>query len=104
MKSKLSLQEHIRQSRIAAQANKAKGNRHGKILADLYSDPAHFIEEIIQNAEDACQRAKIQNGVISITLFADAIQIAHNGIPFDENDLMAITTFGVTTKKKQTRY
>lgn len=98
---RITLQEHIRQSRIAAEANKVKGNRHGKILADLYADPAHFVEEIVQNTEDACSRCGKFEGEMQIALFADAIEIRHNGIPFDDSDVMAITTFGVTTKKNR---
>lgn len=98
---RITLDEHIRQSRIAAEANKVKGNRHGSILADLYADPAHFVEEIIQNTEDACQRAEQYEGAMQISLYSDTIEIRHNGIPFDDMDVMAITTFGVTTKKNR---
>lgn len=98
---KISLEEHIRQSQIAAQANKLKGNRHGQILSGLYTDPAHLIEELIQNAEDAYSRLnhKDNNASVLFELDSDGLHVFHNGMDFDENDLMAITTFAVTTKK-----
>ncbi len=34
---RISLQEHIAQSKIAVAANLAKGNRHGQILSMLYT-------------------------------------------------------------------
>ncbi|HBG70337.1 MAG: hypothetical protein A2W93_15890 [Bacteroidetes bacterium GWF2_43_63] len=100
MKS-ISLQEHINQSRIAAAANRAKGNRHGQILSMLYSDPYHFIEELIQNAEDAIARRKDNTlfGFVKIIIDDNGISFFHNGDPFSETDLMAITTFASTTKK-----
>ena len=100
MKS-ISLQEHINQSRIAAAANRAKGNRHGQILSMLYSDPYHFVEELIQNAEDAIARRKNESvsGFVKIIISETGISFFHNGDPFSETDLMAITTFASTTKK-----
>lgn len=98
---KISLEEHIRQSHIAAQANKLKGNRHGQILSGLYTDPAHLIEELIQNAEDAYSRLNKKDIPAKILFELDryGLHIFHNGKDFDEADLMAITTFAVTTKK-----
>jgi len=97
---KISLQEHIAQSKIAVAANLAKGNRHGQILSMLYADPFHFIEELIQNAEDALARNKNNAaGFVKIVLHENGIHFFHNGAPFNEPDLMSITTFASTTKK-----
>ncbi len=100
MKS-ISLQDHINQSKIAAAANRAKGNRHGQILSMLYADPYHFIEELLQNAEDALARQKDSAliGIVKIIITGTDISFYHNGDPFNEIDLMAITTFASTTKK-----
>ena len=74
-------------------------NSH-EIIADLYSDPTHFIFEIIQNAEDA--KAKYVN----FTLVDDSLIIEHNGDIFTYNeiderysDIHSITTVGNSTKK-----
>jgi hypothetical protein len=98
---KLSLQEHIKRSREAVAANKAKGNKHAELFATMYTQPSRFIEEILQNTEDACAR-KNSNGInftIRFKLFPDKIEIHHHGKDFDEEDLMSITTFANTTKK-----
>ncbi len=99
----ISLKEHITQSKIAVAANKAKGNKHGQLLSMLYSDPFHFIEELLQNAEDAIARRKNANepGFVKIVMNNTNIDFLHNGDPFDESDLMAVTTFASTTKKGQ---
>ncbi|HOV11432.1 MAG TPA: hypothetical protein PLL90_06685, partial [Bacteroidales bacterium] len=55
---KLTLAEHIAKSRIIVAANKAKGNRHAEMFATMYAQPARFIEEILQNTEDAYARKK----------------------------------------------
>jgi len=97
---KLTLAEHIAKSRIIVAANKAKGNRHAEMFATMYAQPARFIEEILQNTEDAYARKKAGDAGNSIRfkLFADRIEIHHNGQDFDEADLMSITTFANTTK------
>jgi hypothetical protein len=74
-------------------------NSHA-IIADLYSDPTHFIFEIIQNAEDA--KAKY----INFSLIDNNLGIEHNGDEFTYNeidkkysDIHSITTVGNSTKK-----
>ncbi|NVO03508.1 MAG: hypothetical protein HXX09_12490 [Bacteroidetes bacterium] len=98
----LSLQEYIQASKTAVAANKAKGNKHAEILTQLYSEPNRFIDEILQNAEDAYHRNPKSNGdkTIRFCLFNDRLEIFHNGKPFDVNDLKSITTFANTTKNK----
>lgn len=97
----ITLSEHIRQSKIAVTANKIKGNRHGQILSMLYADPYHFIEEILQNTEDACRNIPDfeGKGILRLVIHDDAINIYHNGKPFSEKDLMSISTFASTSKK-----
>jgi len=63
------------------------------ILAGAYSDPSHFIYEILQNAEDA--RAT----KISFNLFNDHLEIKHNGKDFNFDDVEGITGIGMSTKK-----
>lgn len=100
---KLSLKEHIQRSREAVSANKAKGNRHAEILTGLYTDLNRFIEEVMQNAEDAYRRkADLNNaGAIKFFLYNDRVEILHDGKDFDEDDLMSVTTFANTTKDKK---
>jgi len=67
-------------------------NSHA-IIADLYSDPTHFIFEIIQNAEDA--KAKY----INFSLIDNNLGIEHDGDEFIHSDIASITTVGDSTKK-----
>lgn len=101
MSVKLTLAEHIKRSREAVAANKAKGNKHAELFATMYTQPSRFIEEILQNTEDAYSRKNTDETykAVRFKLFSDKIEVHHNGKDFDENDLMSITTFANTTKK-----
>ncbi len=96
----LSLEEHIQKSREAVAANRAKGNKHAELFARLYHDPYRFLEEILQNTEDAYARKGSPQAGNSIRFeFSNTgLDILHNGIDFSEDDLKAITTFAGTTK------
>ncbi|SDD22698.1 hypothetical protein SAMN05216410_2991 [Sanguibacter gelidistatuariae] len=64
-----------------------------KLLADLYPDNAHFIYELLQNAEDA--------GASEVTfdLREDGLQVEHDGPKmFDLQDIDSITGIGQSTK------
>lgn len=68
-------------------------NSH-EIIAGLYSDPSHFIYEILQNADDAGASEVI------FKLTPDSLSITHNGNKlFDFDDVKSITTVGSSTKK-----
>jgi len=68
-------------------------NSH-EIIAGLYSDPSHFIYEILQNADDAGASEVI------FRLTSKSLLITHNGKKlFDFNDVDSITTVGSSTKK-----
>ncbi len=92
------LQEYISLTREVVKANKDKGNRYAEILSSLYADPVHFLDEIVQNAEDACARIT-RPGKMKIQFDNDGIAIYHNGDPFNDDDFIAITTYGKSTKQ-----
>lgn len=96
----ISLQEHIARSKAAVEANNAKGNRHGELISGLYTKPERFVDEILQNAEDAYRKRKDYKGECSVLfrLFGDRLEIYHNGKDFDEEDLKSITTFANSSK------
>ena len=54
------------------------------LIGRLYSDRTHFIEELIQNADDATATE------MSFELFADRLEVSHDGRPFTEADVRAI--------------
>ena len=62
------------------------------IFEDLYPDRAHFIFELLQNAEDACASE------VSFVLSSKSLLFEHDGRSFDEEDIKAITGIGVGTK------
>ena len=64
------------------------------LLTDLYPDNAHFTYELLQNAEDA-GASKVQ-----FDLNTDRLEFEHNGDRlFDIEDITAITSIGVSTKR-----
>lgn len=64
-----------------------------KLLADLYPDNAHFIYELLQNAEDAGASE------VSFDLRLGGLRVEHDGTrPFDLKDIDSITGFGQSTK------
>ena len=66
----------------------------GRFLTDLYPDNAHFIYELLQNAEDA------QATEVRFVLQEDKVEFEHNGDHlFSIEDVEAITGFGNSTKK-----
>ncbi len=59
---------------------------------EKYPDPAHFVFELLQNAEDTGASRT------SFLLSDDAIVFEHDGRPFDRADIEGITGIGNTTK------
>ena len=64
-----------------------------EIVEELYPDQAHFLFELLQNAEDT--RAT----EASFVLLADNLTFEHNGRPFNKADVEGITNIGKGTKK-----
>ena len=64
-----------------------------EIVEDLYPDHAHFIYELLQNAEDA--NATEAN----FELYKDQLIFRHNGKPFSEDDVSGITNIGKGSKR-----
>ncbi len=78
------------------EANRENGFEDGikNLLTDLYPDNAHFIYELLQNAEDA-GASKVQ-----FFLDEDKVTFEHNGDRlFSLTDVEAITSIGFSTKK-----
>lgn len=63
-----------------------------KIVEDLYPDSAHFIYELLQNAEDTGATEA------QFTLAKACLVFEHNGRPFEPKDIYAITDIGEGTK------
>ncbi len=74
------------------------------LLENIYSDKTHFIYELFQNAEDACNRSKKRGDnrqyYIDFRLLNDRLECRHNGIEFDDADLRSICAIAASNKKK----
>jgi hypothetical protein len=88
----MSFLDEVRKDRedLARVLKKHKGIR--RTVEELYPDTAHFIYELLQNAEDT--RAT----KASFVLNDSALNFEHNGRPFSEPDVWAITDIGEGTK------
>ena len=62
-----------------------------KSQVNMYSDPTHFVYEILQNADD------YRANKVSFQLLSDKLIIEHNGIPFNTENVEAISYFGEGT-------
>jgi hypothetical protein len=77
---------------LAQVLKKHRGIR--KIVQDLYPDRAHFIYELLQNAEDTgASEAKFE-------LCEDSVTFEHDGRPFTKDDIWAITDIGEGTRSE----
>ena len=63
------------------------------LFEDFYPDKAHFIYELLQNAEDAGATEA------NFHLTSTRLRFEHNGRTFDDQDVRAITGFGFSTKR-----
>ena len=75
--------------------------RIGKmLLAERYADRAHFIFELLQNAEDALTRRTSipQSRQIAFKLSNSVLEVTHYGEPFDEADVRGICGIDQSTK------
>jgi hypothetical protein len=69
-----------------------KGNCHLEIYGRLYADPAHFIFELLQNAEDAGARR------VKFSLFRDRLEVLNDGRLFTDADVRGICAIARGTK------
>lgn len=80
------------------EANRENGFETGikRLLIELYPDNAHFIYELLQNAEDAHAKE------VRFILHEEHIEFEHNGERlFSIEDVDAITSIGFSTKRDE---
>lgn len=89
--------DELRQRRLSyVEAARANGFEEGlrSLLSELYPDNAHFIYELLQNAEDA------HASTIEFSLSEDHLKVSHDGKRlFSLRDIDSITGIGQSTKK-----
>lgn len=83
-------------SKEFVQSSKERGAFNGlrKLLTELYPDRAHFIYELLQNAEDKCATT------VYFDLYDDKLVFTHDGSKRDFilDDIDSITNIGESTK------
>ena len=90
-----SIEELAKKRKKWVDANKENNFEDGlkQLLTDLYPDNAHFIYELLQNAEDSGA------SVVRFLLTNTGIEFEHNsGRLFDLKDVESITSIGASTK------
>ena len=78
-----------------------KVGNYGRLLANLYSDRAHFICELLQNADDALRERGAErqgSGAVSFNLTKNKLRFNHFGRPFNEADVRGICEIGESAK------
>jgi hypothetical protein len=90
-----SLQELSQKRQQFLNALKENRFRFKDLLVGNYENPAHFIYELIQNADDAGASK------IHFNLAKHGLEFTHDGRPFELADVQAITSIGITTKNKE---
>lgn len=73
----------------------SQANAEELLARRVYTDPGHFLIELLQNAEDASART------FRVIFDRTRILVWHDGSPFDVRDLVGVTSIGQTTKRKQ---
>ena len=68
--------------------------RYEALLAGHYSDSNHFVYELLQNAEDA------RASKVVIEYYGDKLVFYHDGKPFDENDVIGVSSMLMGTKDR----
>lgn len=90
----MELSELTKKRREHLKSCEKNSDRSHQIIAGMYSDPSHFIYEILQNADDA------KASIVKFTLNNENLKITHNGKKaFDYKDVDSITTIGSSTKQ-----
>lgn len=69
------------------------------VSSDIYSESQRFVFELIQNADDA---AKDTNNEVHFEFHDNFLIVSHNGHPFSQDDIKALTSAGSSTKKADT--
>jgi Domain of unknown function (DUF3883) len=71
-----------------------------KIAGDLYTETERFIFEILQNADDFPSES--EKVAIQFVLLNEHLLILHDGKPFSEKEVEAISSIGDSTKSQDT--
>ncbi|HKE20510.1 MAG TPA: transglutaminase-like domain-containing protein, partial [Kofleriaceae bacterium] len=65
------------------------------LARQVYTDPGHFLVELLQNADDAGARC------FAVAVDDDRVTVEHDGAPFDARDVVGVLSIGQTTKSAE---
>lgn len=71
----------------------SQANAERLLSQQVYTDPGHFLLELLQNADDAGAN------YFEVDFAPQALTIRHDGAPFDFRDLVGVLSIGQTTKR-----
>lgn len=72
----------------------SQANAEELLATRVYTDPGHFLIELLQNAEDSGAKEW------KLIFDRDRIAVWHNGTDFDARDVVGVCSIGQTTKRK----
>jgi len=72
----------------------SQANAEELLSRRVYTDPGHFLVELLQNAEDAGASA------FRVTIDGAGVTAWHDGAPFDARDVVGVLSIGQTTKSR----
>src|SRR5258708_7012972 len=75
-------------------------NMLNTVSESVFSRAAHFILELLQNAEDACARSG-HDGRVTFRVSPEDVRVTHNGAPFSPADASAICGVRSTKRPEQ---
>ena len=88
------LKELTEKRRTHVESCKTNNDNSHAIIAGMYSDPSHFVYELLQNADDAGASK------VTFNLCYESLEFQHNGKKlFDFDDIDSITGINASTKK-----
>lgn len=84
----IDFQELIKSRQEWVDASRKNQFNFEDILAGLYTDPSHFVYELLQNADDVGAQT------VTFSLFQDRLEVVHDGEDFNCSDVDGITGIG----------
>ncbi len=72
----------------------SQANAEELLSRRVYTDPGHFLIELLQNAEDAGASA------FRVGIAEAGVTVWHDGAPFDARDVVGVLSIGQTTKSR----
>ena len=88
------LAEAVYAALAAAPKGLSQTNAEALLSKQVYTEPGHFIVELLQNAVDTGARR------FSVRFERERVVLHHDGLPFDARDVVGVCSIGQTTKRQ----